>query len=385
MRPGQEADKPISLVPYSRFYGEIGCDPNRHVSEFLLQSNANNARTPTHWHSIFPTTLEGQAKLWFHRQPLGQFCDWNSLKDAFVNHFRPMGYEDHLSEQLQDLTMDMDEAVDSYYGRLEDIVLRLPMGHGFTDRHLRNIFVKGLVPHRLKSFIKLEFPATLAETYERAKHWESVYYEDTFGVPLQNQPPIRTSLFDKTCQGLSYQYPRPTLGHPLAYPPSTHMPQNSIAQVAIPPVVLVNQLPVVTQPYVPQPYVPQPVPDSNLKAMADKMNELTSQKGELKVHCMDAANKKGPPVDDRANVWCTNCKGQGHMKPKCPSPQSLAPKCRYCDGNHDISICTKMIGDGQHRNQNGQVYQVDNGNPNDNSNNNNGGSNNNGNWNRGNN
>ena len=36
MRPAQEADKPISLVPYSRFYGEIGCDPDRHVSEFLL-------------------------------------------------------------------------------------------------------------------------------------------------------------------------------------------------------------------------------------------------------------------------------------------------------------------------------------------------------------
>jgi hypothetical protein len=67
MRPGQEAGKPILLVPYSRFYGKIGCDPNRYVSEFLLQSNANNARIASHWHSIFPTILEGQAKLWFHR------------------------------------------------------------------------------------------------------------------------------------------------------------------------------------------------------------------------------------------------------------------------------------------------------------------------------
>jgi hypothetical protein len=276
--------------------------------------------------------------------------------------------------------MDMGEVVDSYYSRMEDIVLCLPMGHGFTDRKLQNIFVKGLVPHRLKSFIKLELPATLAETYERAKHWESVYYEDTFGVPLQNQPPIRTSLLDKIGQGLSYQYPRPTLGHPLAYPPSTHMPQNSIAQVAIPPVMPVNQLPVVTQPY-----VPQLVLDFNLKAMTDKITELTSQMGELRVHRMDAASKKGPPIDNRANVWYTNCKGQGHMRPECPSPQSLAPKCRYCSGNHDISVCTKMIGDGQRRNQNGQVYQVDNSNSNNNPNNNNGGSNNNGNWNRGNN
>ena len=38
--------------------------------------------------------------------------------------------------------MDMDEVGDSYYGRMEDIVLRLPMDHGFTDRQLRNIFVK---------------------------------------------------------------------------------------------------------------------------------------------------------------------------------------------------------------------------------------------------
>jgi hypothetical protein len=276
--------------------------------------------------------------------------------------------------------MDMGEAVDSYYGRMEDIVLRLPVGHGFTDRQLRNIFVKRLVLHKLKSFMKLELPATLAQSYERAKHWESVYYEDTFWVPLQNQPLVRTPLFNKTGQGLSYQYPRPTLGYHLAYPPSTYMPQNSIAQVAIPPIVPVNQSLVVTQPY-----LIQPIPDPNLKAMADKINELTFQMDKLRVHCMDAADKKGPPIEDRANVWYTNCKGHGHMRPECPSPQSLAPKCRYCGENHDISSCTKMIGDGQRRNQNGQVYQVDNSNNNNNQNNNNSGPNNNGNWNRGNN
>ena len=79
LRVGQEADKPISLVPYSKFYGELGSDPDRHVSEFLLQCNANNARTDAHWHSIFPTTFESHAKLWFYRQPLGSFLNWDSL------------------------------------------------------------------------------------------------------------------------------------------------------------------------------------------------------------------------------------------------------------------------------------------------------------------
>ena len=36
LRVGQEADKSISLVPYSKFYGKLGTDPDRHTSEFLL-------------------------------------------------------------------------------------------------------------------------------------------------------------------------------------------------------------------------------------------------------------------------------------------------------------------------------------------------------------
>ena len=79
LKVGQEADKPISLVPYSKFYGELGSDPDRHVSEFLLQCNANNVRIEAHWHSIFPTTFEGHAKLWFYRQPLGSFPTWDTL------------------------------------------------------------------------------------------------------------------------------------------------------------------------------------------------------------------------------------------------------------------------------------------------------------------
>ena len=82
------------------------------------------------------------------------------------------------------------------------------------------------------------------------------------------------------------------------------MPQNTIALVAMPPVVPINQLPVITQPY-----VPQPVLDFHLKAMANKINELTSQMGELRVYRMDATNKKKQPRDDRADVWYTNYKG----------------------------------------------------------------------------
>ena len=178
LRVGQEADKPISLVPYSKFYGKLGSNPDRHVSEFLLQCNANNARTDAHWHSIFPTTFEGHVKLWFYRQPLGSFPTWDSLREAFVAHFRPIGYEDRLAEQLADITIALREAIDSYYGRMEDIILRLPANYGFNDRHIRNIFVRGLVPQRLKAFVKLDLLVDLAGTIQRTKQWEAAYVED---------------------------------------------------------------------------------------------------------------------------------------------------------------------------------------------------------------
>ena len=115
MKAGQEADKPISLVPYSKFHGELGSDLDSHISEFLLQCNTNNARTDVHWHSIFLTTLEGHAKLWFYKQPLGSLPNWHILRDAFVTYFRSIGYEDRIIEQLADVTMAPREAIDSYY------------------------------------------------------------------------------------------------------------------------------------------------------------------------------------------------------------------------------------------------------------------------------
>lgn len=66
---------------------------------------------------------------------------------------------------------------------------------------------------------------------------------------------------------------------------------------------------------------------------------------------MGAGTTKGQLVDDRTNVWCTNCHGQGHMKLDCPSPQALSPKCRYYGGDHDISSCSKMINEGQRLNE----------------------------------
>ena len=56
------------------------------------------------------------------------------------------------------------EAIDSYYGQMEDIILRLPANHGFNNKHIRNIFIRGLVPQRLQAFVILDLLVDLAGT-----------------------------------------------------------------------------------------------------------------------------------------------------------------------------------------------------------------------------
>ena len=120
------------------------------------------------------------------------------------------------------------------------------------------------------------------------------------------------------------------------------MPQPTLASTVVPLNVLPSPL-----------VIPQETLTPEMKLMANKINELTSQLGKLRVNQMGARVKKNQLVDDRANGWCTNCRGQGHMKLNCPSPQALSPKCRYCSGNHDISSYCRMINEGQRRNCNG--------------------------------
>jgi hypothetical protein len=52
---------------------------------------------------------------------------------------------------------------------MEDIILRLPNGHGFNDEMRKSIFIRGLIPFRLKAYVKEVELATLDAAYQRAK------------------------------------------------------------------------------------------------------------------------------------------------------------------------------------------------------------------------
>ena len=41
-------------------------------------------------------------------------------------------------------------------------------------------------------------------------------------------------------------------------------------------------------------------------------------------------------------MWCTNCKGHGHVANECPTPQGLCIKCTYCGGSHSVTDCWNL-------------------------------------------
>ena len=84
---------------------------------------------------------------------------------------------------------------------------------------------------------------------------------------------------------------------------------------------------------------PRPVGNPNL--LGSQLLHVTNKFEELDVQVINAKIMRDQPVNDQANVWFTNCKGQKHMFKDCPSSLHLTPKCRFCDENHDISSCNE--------------------------------------------
>jgi hypothetical protein len=87
-----------------------------------------------------------------------------------------------------------------------------------------------------------------------------------------------------------------------------------------------------------QPLAIKAVPeDNNIKEISDLQQKFK----ELSVQLANTRDKLPKATNQRANVWCTNCGGQGHLPSECSSAiTNKGKKCSYCGGRgHDITTC----------------------------------------------
>ena len=78
--------------------------------------------------------------------------------------------------------------------------------------------------------------------------------------------------------------------------------------------------------------------------LARKMEELTVN--------MAKEKEKRPKITNiRPNIWCSNCKGQGHLVTDCPSPPQTVNQCTFCGGKHLTANCWNLQKQQQFGNQ----------------------------------
>ena len=297
-------------IPY--FLGRPGADPDTHIAKFEITCAANDI-PPAKFQEVFAASLQEDAFAWYQRQP--PFADWNALKNAFLAHFRPLGFASSLKEKLRTIRMGINERVDSYYGRMQDILQRMG-AHLIPDNFLMSIFIGGLYPNPLKTYVKEGAPTTYAQAYGRAKVWEECRLEDELVVYTDNT------------------YSNNPIPPNMGTFPVTNQNQHYITDA--------RQSSMVGAPSYSRPREQSTPQDSTVAKHEDAIMNLTKQISELSVKVMRGAPRRPQTTNERTNVWCTNCKGHGHMANECPTPQGIRIKCTYCGGNHSVNECWNL-------------------------------------------
>jgi len=112
----------------------------------------------------------------------------------------------------------------------------------------------------------------------------------------------------------------------------------------------------------------QPVVVTNAKPkiktdLENQLNKLVEGMADLRVQVTNAPIKRNKPSNIRANVWCSNCKGYGHLSTECPSPiegkDNSRPRCQFCGGTHLTSRCWNLASVREELQAIQQVMQVD--------------------------
>ena len=270
-------DCTTGVAPLPTFSGWPGADPDQHLSQFLTTCIADNGRMKDVWLRWLPATLKNTAFEWYNRQLAWSFPNWNAFKEAFLLHFRPIGFEDRLKEQLMHSHMISGEVVESYYGRVVDIIRRWP-NNQLPENFILSILINRLYSPELKMFVRENQLATVALSLARAKVWEECHYDRILNlgsilIPAHGTKFPNMSLATDDFQGVML----PTANSNMATQPVL----NLVPLQTLPPPVAITYL--LYNPYQPQTIASQefptaPVPiesnESLLLNLTKKMEEL---------------------------------------------------------------------------------------------------------------
>nr|GFB34615.1 reverse transcriptase domain-containing protein [Tanacetum cinerariifolium] len=93
----------ISMIKDQKFDGRVRADPQKHIAEFveifrMFRYGITNVDAIKL--KLFPSSLVGDAKVWFNELSPGVIATWEDMRQAFVKRFFPPAMFDRLMGEI---------------------------------------------------------------------------------------------------------------------------------------------------------------------------------------------------------------------------------------------------------------------------------------------
>nr|GEU95981.1 reverse transcriptase domain-containing protein [Tanacetum cinerariifolium] len=92
---------------------------------------------------MFPYCLEGNARVWYDKEPPNSILTWEDLVNKFVNQFFPPSKTTHLKNEISRFTQRFEETFGEAWERFKEIIRACPH-YGFTELAQIDTFYNGL-------------------------------------------------------------------------------------------------------------------------------------------------------------------------------------------------------------------------------------------------
>nr|GEW65183.1 DNA-directed DNA polymerase [Tanacetum cinerariifolium] len=92
---------------------------------------------------MFPYSLEGNARVWYDKEPPNSILTWEDLVNKFVNQFFPTSKTTHLKNEISRFTQRFEETFGEACERFKEMLRACPH-HGFTKLAQIDTFCNGL-------------------------------------------------------------------------------------------------------------------------------------------------------------------------------------------------------------------------------------------------
>ncbi|GJU93430.1 reverse transcriptase domain-containing protein [Tanacetum coccineum] len=138
--------KLLQLVQANPFHGYERENPHAHINSFKrITSTLRFRDVPNDVIKLmmFPYSLEGNARLWYEKEPPNSILTWEDLVTKFVNQFFPPSKTTHLKNEISHFTQKFEETFSEAWERFKEMLRACPH-HGFTELTQVDTFYNGL-------------------------------------------------------------------------------------------------------------------------------------------------------------------------------------------------------------------------------------------------